>query len=57
MLAWIRSLISDMVKTILITGAVAGTGLLLYRFRDWLLELGRRVLAYLALIHFSITLG
>ena len=46
MFTWIRSLISDMVKTILITGAVAGTGLLLYRFRDWLLELGRRVLEW-----------
>ncbi len=44
MLGWLRNLINNMVQTLLITGAVAGTGLLLYRFRDWLLEVGRRLL-------------
>ena len=44
MRAWLQSLISDGVKTILITGAVVGIGGLIYRFREWLLEMGRRLL-------------
>ena len=43
MLAWMRSLISKMAEAILITGAVAGTGGLIYLFREWFLEMGRRL--------------
>ena len=44
MRAWLRSLVSEGVKTILITGAVVGIGALLYGFRERLLEMGRRLL-------------
>ena len=46
MIAWLRGLFKQYIETIVLTGAVAGTGLLIFGFREWLQEMGRRLLEW-----------
>ncbi len=43
MKAWLKRLIANMAEALIIAAALLVAGALVYRFREWLMELGRRL--------------